>query len=396
MTDIELKTPDGHPLQGGYRVVACAVCGCGYADVLVPSSYYEAYYGALAKYGNEAAVYDDSTEQNQSPEDPPWLAAKADDSARRIDDLLSSKQARVLDVGCGTGHLLAGIGRLGYERLHGVDPSPQAVQLARARAGIEAEVGSFASLPPGLGTFDCVCVTGVFEHLWDVDAAVKTFHPLLRPGGLIYVEVPDASRYLDPYVSPYEDFNTEHVNHFSAPTLRTLAARLGLETVQETRYESSLTMTVTTGALAVAWVPGGSGAVEHGRDEELANSLRDFAQRSADDLHALEGSLAEDLEGNSSFVLWGVGEAAFKLLPLPPIASRQAIAYVDSNASRQAFRFDGTPVTTPTDIVSGPVPIVASSLIRADSIVDAVRELGLENPVVRVDRWGRLSGSAKP
>jgi hypothetical protein len=90
-------------------------------------------------------------------------------------------------------------------------------------------------------------------------------------------------------------------------------------------------------------------------------------------------------------VLWGVGEAAFKLLALPPFASRRASAYVDGNASRRGFRFDGMQVVPPKEIVDGAVPIVACSLIRADSIVAAASELELSNPVVRLDQWRRAT-----
>ena len=39
--------------------------------------------------------------------------------------------------------------------------------------------------------------------------------PLLKTDGLLYVEVPDAVAYTEYLYAPFQDFNTEHINHFS-------------------------------------------------------------------------------------------------------------------------------------------------------------------------------------
>ncbi len=397
ITKLSLRTPDGHPLQGGYTIVSCSVCGCGFADVAVPTSYYDHYYSGLAKYAGEITVY--ATRRGYKAGFPApltesaWLLAKADDSAQRIDTLLTSRTARVLDVGCATGSLLAALGRIGYTDLHGVDPSADSIRIANSRPGIHAEVGLFSSLPAGLGTFDLICVTGVFEHLWDVDLVVDSLRPLLRPSGVLYVEVPDASRYLDPYVSPYEDFSTEHVNHFSFSCLRRLAARLGMETISEISYESPLTPLVVTSFIAVAWTKGMLSNSEETRDTGLEAKLIAFAERSERDLGQIAETLERGLGSSSAYIIWGIGETAFKLLPLPSLASRNAEAFVDSNPSRWGFRFGGVPVIAPTEITSSTLPIVVSSLIRADSIVAAASQLGLSNPMVSLDRWQKSARS---
>ena len=44
---------------------------------------------------------------------------------------------------------------------------------------------------------------------------------------LLYVEVPDASRYADFAWSPFQDFNSEHINHFSLISLDNLLRQCG-------------------------------------------------------------------------------------------------------------------------------------------------------------------------
>jgi SAM-dependent methyltransferase len=329
--------------------------------------------------------------------DPGWLNDKADDSALRIEAHLSSSGARILDVGCSTGGILGALARRGFEHLNGVDPSAESVRLANTRPGVEAQVGTLSALPAMDGDFDCICLTGVLEHLWDVDGAIRNVLELLGPQGMLYIEVPDGSRYLDPYVSPYEDFNTEHVNHFSFAGLRTLASRHGLETVDEVSYSAALTSAVSTGCAAVTWRRGTSVRPKVERDDSLEGALRAFADRSLGDMQWIENVLEDNLAEAHRYVLWGIGEAAFKLLALPPFASRTAILYADSNGSRHGFRFGGVPVVSPTRIESGPEPIVIGSLMQADAIVGAAVDLGLRNPVIRLDGWrSRVEGTHTP
>ncbi|NNN13162.1 MAG: class I SAM-dependent methyltransferase [Acidimicrobiaceae bacterium] len=387
VANIALRTPDGHPLGSGYQVASCSACGCGFANVPEQTPYYEQYYASLAKYANEALTERLSKKSGRPDSDlePVWVSEKAASSARRIRDLVPRIDSRVLDIGCSTGSLLAALGRLGYRELHGVDPSAESVYQANARAGINAEVGTFSSIPVGIGTFDLICATGVFEHLWDVGAAVRSLLPLLRADGVIYVEVPDARRYLDPYVSPYEDFSTEHINHFSATCLRWLASRFGLKTISEISYEAPLTEEVLTGCVAVAWTRASSLKIPEQRDNDLEKQLIAFSEKSIHDLALVSEGLELALSASSGYILWGIGEAALKLLALPVLNSREAVLYVDGNPSRWGFRFGGAPVVTPSSISSGRTPIIAGSFIRADSIVEAASQLGLHNPIVRLD-----------
>src|SRR5215467_13712975 len=70
---------------------------------------------------------------------------------------------RVLDVGCGTGRILAGIRTLAGKVI-GVDFLPEAVLAARA-AGVPAVLASGFALPFATGTFDCVICNDVLHNV---------------------------------------------------------------------------------------------------------------------------------------------------------------------------------------------------------------------------------------
>jgi 2-polyprenyl-3-methyl-5-hydroxy-6-metoxy-1,4-benzoquinol methylase len=378
---LALRTPDGHPLQGGYDVVSCQRCGTGYADVAVDPCVYDRYYAERAKYAADAATVHGASAE------PEWARARFDEAASRIAALLP-RPARIVDIGCSTGSLLGALRRRGYADVVGVDPSPACAGTAWQVHGASVHVGTFRQLPSGIGTFDCVCLTGVLEHVWDLDGAMAAITSLLRPGGAVYVEVPNASRYLDPFISPFEDFHTEHVNHFSAATLAVLGARFGLETVWSGAADNDIVPGATAAVAAVCWRRG-HGTPFPGRDEDLVDSLHAFTARSRHAWQRMDDALRADLVGSPGYVLWGMGELSMKLLASTVLAERAPAAFVDGNASRHGLRVGGLEVRGPGAVPPGAAPIVIGSFLRVGSIRRSIEALGLPNPVVTLSApWG--------
>ncbi len=92
---------------------------------------------------------------------------------------------RVLDVGCGTGRLVEWMAGLVGPGVVGIDPLPERIALARARApSLRFEVGRAEDLrafPDG--DFDVVCASAVFHWVEDKPRALSEFARVLRTGG---------------------------------------------------------------------------------------------------------------------------------------------------------------------------------------------------------------------
>lgn len=126
----------------------------------------------------------------------------------------------VVDVGCGTGNLLAAIrGAVGPAcRLAGVDFAVSGVELARSLvpdADLRAE--SFETYAPGQ-RFDVVACTEVLEHLEDTAGMLDLLESLKADGGQVLITVPDGA---------IDDF-PGHVHFWSEPQLRALLEPRGL------------------------------------------------------------------------------------------------------------------------------------------------------------------------
>ena len=98
----------------------------------------------------------------------------------------------VLDVGCGTGAMLAVVRERGHRgRLVGLDPDRAALRRARRRADVEWVEGTAADAPSSAG-FSLVTMTGhAFQFLIsdeDVSRSLAAMYGALRPGGRLVFE----------------------------------------------------------------------------------------------------------------------------------------------------------------------------------------------------------------
>ena len=96
----------------------------------------------------------------------------------------------ILDAGCGTGAILKQLGNA--EQNVGVDVAPEAILLCRARGLTNVRQADICGLPFANASFDAVICSSVLYHQWvnDVPAAVREMHRVLRPNGILLVNVP--------------------------------------------------------------------------------------------------------------------------------------------------------------------------------------------------------------
>jgi 2-polyprenyl-3-methyl-5-hydroxy-6-metoxy-1,4-benzoquinol methylase len=105
------------------------------------------------------------------------------------------REARILELGCGPGTLLAWLRALGFHDLTGVDASPADAAIANQR--LEAEVVTVADAGEYLeaheGAFDAIVLKALLEHVpkGRLLALTRALAAALRPGGLVLVEVPN-------------------------------------------------------------------------------------------------------------------------------------------------------------------------------------------------------------
>ena len=113
----------------------------------------------------------------------------------------ASLRGRMLDVGCGTGGMLAAAAARGIATA-GLDISDVAIARARERVpGSELHVGVAERLPFADGEFDVVSCLGSLEHFIDPTQAIREMRRVTRPDGRLLIAVPNSRHTMTPVIA---------------------------------------------------------------------------------------------------------------------------------------------------------------------------------------------------
>ena len=165
------------------------------------------------------------------------------------------RDKEILDAGCGTGAILQRLGNPAKNA--GIDLAPEAIQFCHERGLDNVQQGDICALPFADASFDAVICSSVLYHQWvrDVATAIHEMGRVLRPGGLLVINVP-AFRFLH---SAHDDaVMTSH--RFRKPEIHKLLLAQNF-TIRRLTYWTSLLFPLAV----VARTLGGS---QMGRDFE--------------------------------------------------------------------------------------------------------------------------------
>jgi SAM-dependent methyltransferase len=147
---------------------------------------------------------------------------------------------RMLELGCGRGELLKGALNRGWS-VSGVEMTEDYIEVARSQ-GIEIEASSIENCKALEQTYDVILLAAVLEHLYDPMETLGKIRDALRPGGLLFIDVPNESsltmrvgnlymraRGRDWAINLSPTFSPFHVVGFSPTSLRRALNSVGFD-----------------------------------------------------------------------------------------------------------------------------------------------------------------------
>jgi SAM-dependent methyltransferase len=188
---------------------------------------------------------------------------------------------------------------------------------------------------------DVLLVRHVLEHTHDTRAALAWAARLVRPGGFVVFEVPDAVRALDrlDYTTVWE----EHTLYFSATTLGACLARSGFEVVSLESYPYTLENSLV--AIARPGGPAMSAPVPREEIERARRFVREFPR--------VRDRVQQQLRDRGRVAMLGAGHLTGAFVNLYDLADR--IEFVaDDNPNKQGLFMPGSrlPILPSSELVA--------------------------------------------
>jgi SAM-dependent methyltransferase len=361
-------------LLEGYTVAVCEQCGFAFADGIPEQEAFDAYYRDLSKFeyqhrGGRESANDES---------------RLREVARTLGQLIPDKSARVLEIGCSTGRLLALLKENGYQNVWGIDPSPVCAASARGLYGVTVLTESVSGLVGSGEKFDFLIMVGVLEHIRDLEGALDTMHKILAPNARIYFDVPDATQFADWPDAPYQQFSMDHINFFSGVSLANLMRSHGFEQVFSEKVLRQYTDATVMPSVHAAFEDRGGRAVSPlVRDDESEKRLREYIEHSRVVDHRIRELIDRTAGQREPILVWGVGTHTQRLLATGGLDKVNISAFVDSNPKYHGKRLHDIPIVSPDSLGSRPEPILICSRVFQQEIERQIHEqLQLSNEVL--------------
>ncbi len=180
----------------------------------------------------ERVIYDRMAEHDSTHW---WYRARRDILAGVIArEIPLPANARLLEIGCGTGHNLPMLARFGTVDAIEIDDAARGVAEKRLGRTIgSAPLPELAGVPDA--SYDLVALLDVLEHVADDVAALQAIARRLKPGGAILLTVPQY-----PWMWSGHDVANHHHRRYVKATLKAAIAQAGLRIELLTSFNSLL------------------------------------------------------------------------------------------------------------------------------------------------------------
>ena len=200
------------------------------------------------------------------------VAAHGLEAASRRWESLSLPGTSLLEIGPGTGHLLAAAQKVGRS-VTAVESSEVHRKFIHDTWGIHSLYPDIAAVPPGL-SFDAVVAINVLEHIYDIVGFLRSVTKVLAPNGALFVSTVNAISMEATLLRNWWSMCKEH-DHVSFPSpdgLMRAAQAIGLRT--ERMWSSELPFELPVSALVAArdWARARRGLSGAGSDGHVAGS----------------------------------------------------------------------------------------------------------------------------
>lgn len=221
--------------RGNYKVIDCEMCGFKHLDPVPTQKEIEEYYKNKYYQKGIPKLLKPEKEARESK----WADLGYKDTLTILNKHLENNTKRLLDVGSGNGFFMKFMKDNGWECI-GIEPSPKAKSYSSAMElnVFNTTLEEFAE-DKWKNYFDAVNLKYVLEHVPHPMETLKICMSLLKPSGMVCIEVPNDFNELQFSIhkkgkSKWWVSTPDHINYFNHNSLHNMLASLGIKVVYKT------------------------------------------------------------------------------------------------------------------------------------------------------------------
>jgi len=350
-------------------IVTCDECGSVYIDTEATQKHYCAYYDSGY---SKTISYSDTFGDN--------VTNQYFDTIYSCIEKYISSESHILDMGAGRGEFCTYLLNKGYKNVLAVEPSSVNCKYIK-NCGINCSQDDTFSINENLkNTFDLIILSHSLEHILDFRLALMNVKSMLKKDAVIYIEVPNSTRYADAKFPSYFFLTYEHILHLTQRTFENIANVYGITLLESNSYLKCKSYHVINGIfknngsfLNVVYTDETKIAVEyyfHYSKKKLSPKIQ-----------KLESS-------QEKLILWGIGASTAQLLN-DTFDHCNIIQLIDSNASRQGIEFEMLhktfTVESPSKLVDEEATIVVLPIMYKNSIISQIQSMGFTNNIITLE-----------
>lgn len=347
------------PWRAGGRLASCTNCGC------VQNPVDELWHNETAEVYSEYKIYtqSDGCEKGIFLDGKKVMSRSAKVLEQAKPFLNLEKPGRLLDVGCANGELLRCFGKIApHWKMVGFEIDEKRRKEVESTPNVEAFYS--CSIDKISATFDIITLIHVFEHLPYPNQWLNQFRKLLKPDGIVLIQVPD------PKKNPYNLLVADHCSHFLMSDLIKIAERADYEVI--TCADSWVAR-----EFSIIIKPIELGKAKNKNEQSNKRLTEKTSTYPANSLNWLDDiiQLTKSIPINKPRGIWGTAIAATWVYS---IMENNVDFFVDEDPSRIGQTHLGKPIISPEQIPEGSNVFIALTPEIANTVVG---------------RWSKLSAT---
>jgi SAM-dependent methyltransferase len=248
------------------------------------------------------------------------------------------RDAKIIDVGCNDGKFLSRLKESGFEDLYGLEPTKNMSTLA-VSAGFRV-YNSYLNMKKSdeiiasTGKFDCVVLRQVLEHIENLSDFGSALRNLLKPNGLLVIEVPDSEAWFNG-----RDYSLweEHISYFDPRSLQFFLRLHEFKIID--KYQSIFAgVTLTVFARKTENI---DFTIE--KADKTIESFRNWANEFDEFKSNVQNEVKSYIDSNVDVAIYGIGARSSCFLNFTDIVKVVSFA-IDDDPAKQGKYLPGTSI----------------------------------------------------